>query len=158
MRVPRIYLETSIFNFYVEETRDAHADTVRLFSEIAAGKYKAFTSTLVTDELERAPLVKQNKMLNLITEYGIVVLAPDPEAAKMADIYVSENVIPVKYRIDGLHIALAAVSGLDMIISMNFKHIVKRKTKLLTASLNSLHGYRAIEIYSPMEVIENENG
>ena len=51
MRVPRIYLETTMFNYYFDEDRDAHADTVRLFEDIAAGKYAAFTSVYVIDEL-----------------------------------------------------------------------------------------------------------
>ena len=65
--------------------------------------------------------------------------------------------IPLKYRTDGVHIATAAVNGLDMIISMNFQHIVKRKTKLATVSINAINGYRAVEIFNPMEVVENEN-
>ena len=73
------------------------------------------------------------------------------------DIYVAENVIPQKYRTDGLHIAIATVNNLDMIISMNFQHIVKRKTKLATASINAINGYRAVEILNPMKVIDNEN-
>jgi hypothetical protein len=55
-----------------------------------------------------------------------------------------------------LHIAAAAVNDLDMIISMNFEHIVKRKTILMTEAINKLNGYRAVEIYSPREVVENE--
>jgi len=47
---------------------------------------------------------------------------------------------------DGLHIAIAAVNNLDMLISMNFQHIVKRKTKLATGSMNAMNGYRAVEI------------
>jgi len=50
-----------------------------------------------------------------------------------------------------LHIAIATVNDLDMIVSMNFKHIVKRKTILAAGKINNLNGYRAIEIYSPME-------
>ena len=73
MRVPRIYLETTLFNFYLDKDRDAHADTVTLFNEVASGKYEAFTSTYVTDELEKAPEEKRNKMLSLITEYNIAV-------------------------------------------------------------------------------------
>ena len=46
MRKPKIYLETTLFNFYVDQERDAHADTVRLFEDIAAGKYEAYTSLL----------------------------------------------------------------------------------------------------------------
>jgi hypothetical protein len=33
--IPTIYLETTMFNFYVDKDRDAHADTVKLFKEIA---------------------------------------------------------------------------------------------------------------------------
>ena len=128
---------------------------MKLFKEIAAGKYEAFTSTYVTDELENAPETKRDKMMGLISEYNITVLAPNDEAVKIADIYAKEGIIPLKYRADGLHIAIATVNELDMIISMNFQHIVKRKTKLATGNINILNGYRAIEIYSPMEVVEN---
>ena len=53
MRTPKIYLETTLFNFYFDTDRDAHAATVKLFEEIAAGKYEPFTSRYVVDELER---------------------------------------------------------------------------------------------------------
>ena len=157
MRVPKIYLETTLFNFYFDEDRDAHVDTVRLFKEIATGKYEALTSTYVTDELENAPKTKRDKMMGLISEYDITVLGPADEAVRIADIYVAEGVIPQKYRTDSLHIAIATVNELDMIVSMNFEHIVKRKTILVTGKINNMNGYRAIEIYSPMEVVENEN-
>ena len=150
-------METTLFNYYIDKDRDAYADTVKLFNEIAGGKYEAFTSTYTTDELENAPEEKRVKMLGLITEYNIAVLAPNDEAVRIADIYIAEGIIPSKYRTDGLHIAIATVNELDMIISMNFKHIVKRKTILATNKINNLNGYHAIEIYSPMEVVEDEN-
>jgi hypothetical protein len=130
---------------------------VKLFKEIAEKKYEAYTSTYVTDELKEASEAKRDKMMSLITEYNIAVLAPADEAVRMADIYVGEGIIPQKYRTDGLHIAIATVNDLDMIVSMNFRHIVKRKTILATGKINNLNGYRAIEIYSPMEVVENED-
>jgi hypothetical protein len=158
MNIPKIYLETTMFNFYVDEDRGGvHIDTVKLFQEIADGKYEAFTSDYVTDELEKAPVEKRDKMIRLFAEYGIKVLEPHIEASKLADEYVAQGVIPVKYRTDGLHIAIAAVNGLDMVISMNFQHIVKRKTVKMTGAINTLNGYRAVEIYSPMEVIESED-
>ena len=158
MRMQKIYLETTLFNHYFDEHRGiAHKSTVALFNEIKAGKYEAFTSTYVTDELEKAPDEKRDKMIGLIAEYGISVLAPTDEAVRIADLYISESIIPQKYRMDGLHIAIATVNDLSMIISMNFQHIVKRKTKMLTGNINTLNGYHAIEIYSPMEVVEDGN-
>jgi len=50
MEAPKIYLETTLFNFYFDEDRDAHADTVKLFKEIFLGKYEAFTSRYVIDD------------------------------------------------------------------------------------------------------------
>jgi hypothetical protein len=38
---------------------------------------------------------------------------------------------------------------------MDFQHIVKRKTG--TGNINALNCYRAVEIYTPMEVVEDEN-
>ena len=158
MQTLKIYLETTIFNFYVDEDRGfAHADTVKLFKEIAAGKYEAYTSAYVLDELEQAPVEKRDKMMSLITEYDVSVLTYSEEASILANVYVAEGVIPPKCRTDGIHIAIAAVNELDMVVSMNFQHIVKRKTKVATGSINILKGYRAVEIYNPMEVVEDEN-
>ena len=157
MRTLKVYLETTLFNFYFDTNRDAHAATVKLFKGIKAGKFEAFTSIYVTDELEDASEEKRDKMMGLIKEYGITVLAPSEEAAILADIYVSEGIIPQKYRTDGLHIAIATVNDLDMIISMNFQHIVKRKTRTQTMYVNTLYKYRPIEILNPMEVDEDDN-
>jgi len=158
MRKQKIYLETTLFNFYFDEDRGfAHDSTVSLFKEIAAGKYEAFTSRFVIDELNNAPEAKREKMLSLILEHGIPILETDDEAVRIANLYIEEKIIPLKYRTDVLHIAIATVNDLDMIISMNFQHIVKRKTKIGTGNINALNGYRAVEIYAPMEVVENEN-
>ena len=157
VRIPKIYLETTLFNFYFDEDRDAHADTVRLFEDITAGKYIAFTSLYVIDELEGASDEKREKMIALIRRYGITVLSLNKEAEQLADAYVAQGIIPMKYRTDGIHIAVAAVNDLDMIVSMNFQHIVKRKTKFGKGNINVLNNYRAIEICTPMEVNDNEN-
>jgi predicted nucleic acid-binding protein len=152
MRTPKVYIETTLFNFYFDEDRDAHADTVRLFNDIKAGRYKAFTSAYVINELEQTQGEKRDKMIALVEQYGITVLALNIEAEQLADIYVNQGVIPLKYRTDGVHIAVAAVNDLDMIVSMNFQHIVKRKTKIETGNINALNNYRAVEICTPMEV------
>ena len=99
MRMPKIYLETTLFNFYVDEDRGfAHAATVKLFREIAAGKYEAYTSAYVLDELEQALVEKRDKMMRLITEYNVSVLTYNEEASALANVYVEEGVIPLKFR------------------------------------------------------------
>ena len=155
MRVPKIYLETSVLNFYfADDAPDKRADTIKLFEEIRQGKYEPYTSDFVIKELQDAPEPKQSNMLNLIKQYGIASLSLDDEAARMGSIYVAEGIIPAKYLTDALHIAATTVSNLDFIVSYNFRHIVKMKTITMTESVNIREGYKRIGIYSPTEVIE----
>jgi len=94
---------------------------------------------------------------SIIDQYGITVLGLNLKAEELADAYIEQGIIPVTYRMDGVHIAVAAVNNLDMIVSMNFQHIVKRKTKHGTAIITDQNGYSAIEICNPMEVRDDED-
>ena len=149
----RIYLETTVFNYYFDSDRDAHPHTVRLFKYIAAGMYEAYTSKYVIGELKAAKEYKRSRMLNLIPEYDIRVLEESDDASRLANLYITEKVIPKDHRTDALHIAISAVNDIDMILSLNFKHIVSKRTEDLTGKINIQNGYRKVEIRSPTEVV-----
>ena len=157
MRIPRVYLETSVFNFvFADDAPDKREDTLRLFEEIRQGKYVPYTSVYVLDELRNAPGEKRKKMLQLVEDFNIIVLSTDANAERIAELYVSEGIIPRKYAADATHIAMTSTNDLEFITSWNFKHIVKRKTILLTEEVNTREGYKRIGIYSPTEVIEHD--
>jgi len=154
-RIPSIYLETTIFNFpFADDAPQYRADTLRLFAEIKAGKFKPFTSEYVTRELEAAADPLREDRLRLIKEYGVEVIPANDEAKSLAAAYMKEGIIPPAYATDGFHIAAATVKGLDFIVSLNFRHIVKRKTIEETELINFREGYKKIGIYSPAAVIE----
>jgi len=71
------------------------------------------------------------------------------EIKALAEEYIVKGVIPVKYFEDALHIAVATVNSLDILISWNFEHIVKLKTKREVNVINVLLGYGEIEIIEP---------
>ena len=155
MKIPSIYLETTIFNFpFADDSPQYKADTMQLFREIKAGKFKPFTSGYVIDELEAAEDSLREQRLLLIKEYGIEIIPTSDEMKNLAVIYIEAGIIPPSYATDGFHIAAATVAGLDFIISLNFRHIVKRKTIEETELINFREGYKKIGIYSPMEVID----
>jgi len=62
-----------MFNYYFEENRDAYSDTVKFFKEISKGKYIAYISEYVINEILRAPDDKKDKMLHLIKDNDITV-------------------------------------------------------------------------------------
>ena len=156
MRVIKIYLETTMFNYYFDADRDAHADTVTLFDECAEGKFEPYTSDYVLEELDCASDEKRDKMIALIEKYRIAVLSASDEVKELADRYISDGALPQGSRIDAQHIAAATVAELDIIVSLNFRHIVRPKTIELTGAINKILGYNTIQILSPMEVIDSE--
>jgi hypothetical protein len=77
------------------------------------------------------------------------------EAINLAEIYLERKILTPKYFNDGLHIAIATISNIDIIASWNFKHIVHYDKIRLFNSVNIESGYKSIDIYSPMEVTTN---
>jgi len=55
-----------------------------------------------------------------------------------------------------MHIAAASVNKLDTIVSLNFRHIVRKKTIALTNEINTSLGYKTVEINSPKEALDYE--
>ena len=147
-------METTMFNFYFDVDRDGHKDTFRLFEAIGAGEYEAYTSEYVMIELRDAKDPKKSNMLSLTEKYGIVILDIDAESERMTDLYIQNGVIPAKYRIDASHVASASVHELDCVLSFNYKHINKLKTKRMIEVVNLNEGYKAITICTPMEVLD----
>jgi predicted nucleic acid-binding protein len=148
----KLYLETTVFNYYLDTEREYHEDTVRLFTAVGAGDYEAYTSEYVAIELRNAQEPKRSKMLALIDEYGITVFGFDEESTRLANLYVQDSVIPERFRFDAAHIAVATIHGLDCVVSFNFQHINRLKTKNMTAFINLNEGYKPITICTPMEV------
>ena len=152
----QIYLETTIFNRYFEEGREYAAESKLLFDKILAGEIVAFTSAAVLEELERAPEPKRSQMLDLIPSHAITVWDVEQNADELADVYIDAGIIPPRFRTDGVHIAMAAVNGMDCIISLNFHHINKLKTKTATEVIHRLKGYGNPFICTPAEVIYDD--
>ena len=128
MQKLKIYLETTMFNYYFDTDRDANADTVILFEECAAWIFKPYTSLYVISELEDAPSYKRDKMLALLNKYSIIVLAASEEADNLARRYIADGALPSGSLTDASHIAVASVHELDMIISLNFNTILNLKS------------------------------
>jgi predicted nucleic acid-binding protein len=158
MRKLKIYFDTSVLNFYyANDSPKEMLATRKLFEQIKKGIYECYISDVVLAEVEKAEEEIKNRLKSLIVEYELKVLRVDEEVIALFEKYVEANIIPAKYENDILHIAVSVVNQLDVILSWNFEHIVKLKTKNEVNGINLLLGYRQIQIATPMEVIENED-
>jgi predicted nucleic acid-binding protein len=151
----KVNLETTIFNRFLESGREYHAETRQLFDKIANGEIEAYSSSFVLEELDKAQEPKRSQMFNLISEYNIPILESNERVSVLAETYIEMGIIPIKFRMDGVHIAMAAIYDMDCIISLNFHHINKLKTKMATEIIHRMKGFNNPFICTPMEVIDN---
>lgn len=147
----RLYLETTTFNYFYDE-RKGHDDVVRLFEAIKAGKFAGYTSDYVTDEIKKAPEPKRGNMEQLIDSYGIIKVNGSLEARALAKKYRDAGIIPKSQIMDSRHIAVASLYELDAIVSYNFHHINRDKTKKLIPLINDRENLRGINFWTAKEV------
>jgi predicted nucleic acid-binding protein len=157
MKQNKIYLDTSVLNFFYEKNDLEKANSTKeLFREINKNKFLAFISDLVLREVKEAHASKKQKLLSLIKTYQLARLETTLECMTLTETYLEKNIFPSKYRDDALHIAIASVYDIDVVISWNLEHMVKLKTRREVRAINILEGYKEIEICTPLEVIEND--
>ena len=157
MKRLKLYFDTSVLNFaFAGDSPNEREVTLKLLREVKEGKYEVYISDVVMREIIEAPIEKVKKLTKLLEDLKPLKLTFNKESELLAKEYIAKGVIPQRYEDDAFHIAVASVSNMDALISWNFSHIVKLKTKREVAGINLLMGYKEIEICSPREVIEDE--
>jgi hypothetical protein len=80
------------------------------------------------------------------------VLKLNKKTENLARLYVEHGIFPEKYFDDAVHVAVASYYKVPYLVSWNFTHLVKVKTRRMVNSINTLAGFGIIEIISPQEL------
>lgn len=149
----KIYADTSVFGGVFDQ--EFSEPSKQFFVEVDAGRFELVTSAVVEAEIEPA----QEKIRMFFAKYaGSAIIADaSKEALELQSQYIASGVVIAKSLNDALHVAIATVSGCDLIVSWNFKHIVHFDKIPKYNAVNVLCGYVKIGIYSPLEVIHYDN-
>jgi hypothetical protein len=151
--IPRVYVDTSVIGGCLDEEFGAYSE--RLADDFDQGRFRAVISDVTLAELETAPpAVRQ-----LLTRPGFAEaerVNVGDEAVALAEAYIREGAALESNRVDALHIAVATVSRVDVVVSWNFKHIVKLSRIRAYNAVNLKLGYPEQEIRSPLEVYYEE--
>lgn len=151
-RIIRVYADTSVYGGAFDD--EFHRPSERFFAQVRSGRFRLINSPVVLQELEGAPANVQalfSEMIQFSETAGITDAALDLQEA-----YLAGGVVSRKDAGDALHVALATVSGCTLIVSWNFRHIVQFNRIRMYNAVNRLRGYPMIDIYSPLEVIHDE--
>lgn len=146
-----IYLDTTVPSAYCDErVRERQKETVNFWNNILPD-YQVYISEITIKELEETPdITLKRKLRNLVKDFKI--LKTNNEIRNLAKAYLERGIFPEKYIDDALHVATASFYSISYVVSWNFAHLVKVKTRKWVNSVNILEEYQKIEIISPQEL------
>lgn len=160
MRKTKIYLDTSVISFYYAlDSPEKMAITRKFFDQILIrGNYEiSLSETTVSELSDCTNLELRQKLLTFVKTFPAKVHPLTEEVNQIAKEFVNDGFIPVKYQEDALHLAFAIILNVDYIVSWNFRHIVRPKTRKAVKIIALKEGFKEIEIITPEEVVADEN-
>lgn len=153
MKKLRVYVDTSAVGGYFDTEFKEWSQA--LINDFRAGRYQAVVSNVVDKEIADAPDFVRELYAEVLS-WPAEVVNVDDEALALVAQYKARGVLSDRFLEDMLHIALATIAEVDVLVSWNFKHIVRLDKIRLFNSVNLEQGYKPLTIYSPREVISYE--
>ncbi|OQW91922.1 MAG: hypothetical protein BWK78_03195 [Thiotrichaceae bacterium IS1] len=154
MKKLKLYLETSVWNFYyADDVPEKQAITRQFFHSLPNDKYELYISDAVLDEIEGASHDQKNQLLQLTDHYKPVRLDLNTSVYELANAYLRHQILPVKSGYDAQHIAAATVYQLDAIVSWNSRQIANLHRQRQVQAINLSHGYtKPLQMITPIMV------
>ncbi len=153
----KLYLDTSVLGAVCDPgPEDRLVATRRLPEGLVDGRWEGYISTLVLEELERAPDSVRETIAMELRRSALAVLEESPQSVALAEAYASSGAIPANYEDDARHIAIATVNDIRVIVSWNFRHMVNIERKRRINSVNVRDGFPLLDLVSPWEIGDEE--
>lgn len=154
---PLLYIETSVVSYLTgrpsQDTIIAgHQAATQRFWSLLFDSFVPHISDLLLQEAGQGDSAQAKTRLEAVE--GFPVLDVDQEVERVAGILLERKTVPAKCPEDAVHIAVAAVNGMDLIVTWNFKHINNPVMKQQMRAVLAATGYALPEICSPDELLE----
>jgi hypothetical protein len=117
-------------------------------------KFEAYISALVYDEAGKGNPEQARKRMAVIKSFRMLDITN--QARILAEHILAGRGVPREYPEDALHIAVAAVNGIQVLVTWNFAHLNNPFTRLMVRQIVENEGYTCPEICSPEELLEAE--
>lgn len=153
MKKLRVYVDTSVVGGYFDT--EFKEWSCALVTDFRAGRYQAVVSNVIGKEVAAAPDFVRDLYAEMLS-WPAEVVTVDDEALSLVAQYKAHSVLSERFFEYMLHIALATIAEVDVLVSWNFKHIVRLDKIRLFNAVNMEQGYKPLTIYSPREVVSYE--
>ena len=149
MKKLRIYIDTSVIGGYFDSEFETWSRG--LVEDFRGGHFHPVVSDVTAAEVAAAPKPVRDLYAELVS-LDAEVLAVGEEALDLLSAYRARAVLGQRFQNDMLHIALATIAEVDVLVSWNFRHVVRLDKIRLFNAVNIELGYKPLTIYSPREV------
>ncbi|WP_295882873.1 type II toxin-antitoxin system VapC family toxin [uncultured Thiohalocapsa sp.] len=157
MARPTVYIETSFVSVLTARpSRDLMAAANQAASaewwDKRRGAFDLVVSEFVVAEAERGNPDAARRRLDLIA--GLPSLRTDAQAASLQAALIADGAMPESASVDAFHIALAAVNGMNYILTWNCRHIANAAMRPHIERVCRDHGFEPPVICTPIELME----
>ena len=157
--IRKVYIESSVESYYSgRPSRDVviagRQQSTQDFWPLLSQDLVPHVSALVIKESGKGDAELSRRRLDAIDAFA--VLATTPDAERLARAIIDGRGMPEEYPEDALHVAIAAVGGMDFIVTWNFSHINNPFTKMMIRQIVENAGYECPEIVPPEAFLGDE--
>lgn len=160
MRKPKVYLETSFIGYLTARLSGdlitaAHQKLTRTWWDEQRKNFDLYVSQVVVQEVgagDATAATERNQVL-----LGIESLDVPREASALAAAIISRKLLPPKAAYDALHVAVAAISGMDYLLTWNCKHIANAAIREDLEAVIRKAGYEPAVLCTPEELMGADN-
>jgi len=155
-----VYVETTVVGnvagrLHPNPTIAARQRITRNWWATASRRYRLFVSQLTIDECGDGDLDAAVERLEIVRD--LPLLDESESAEDLAALLVARFAVPESQPRDALHIAVAAVHGVQFITTWNFKHIPNPHLQTRIAETCYEGGFVPPVICTPEQLAESEN-
>jgi predicted nucleic acid-binding protein len=153
---PKVYLETTVISCLTawrspQLLMAANQEVTRTWWDEHRHKYDLYISAAVRDEASRGDEDAVRRRLEVVDT--VEQLSISSESAEFVAQILSQGLLPRNAAVDALHIAVAALHGMDYLLTWNCRHIANATLRLPINQLIEARGLTAPVICTPLELI-----
>jgi predicted nucleic acid-binding protein len=154
---PTVYLETTIIGYLAMRVSGvlrvaANQETTRDWWDNHRADYEVFVSRFVVDECADGDPEAARDRLSFLQDLELIQ-APD-EVETLAQALLDRVPLPEEAQFDALHIAVAAVNGIQYLLTWNCRHIANPALRTRIEAVCREMGFEPPVICTPQEILE----
>jgi predicted nucleic acid-binding protein len=156
-----VYIETTVVGhlagrMHPDPVVAARQTTTRTWWSLESGRYQVYVSQLVLDECAGGDPTAAAERLQEIQ--SVDLLAASSEVDDLAKALIAGKAIPASEPRDAFHIAIAAVNGVNYLLTWNFKHIANAALRGRIEQVCRDAGFEPPIICTPDELMGADDG